>query len=117
MLFFLVRLLPHAHVHCAYQSGHFDVTDRLFASVEETWRMNLTGISEVKELLPEFYDCPEFLRNANGFDLGRTQDGSVVGDVALPAWVRICVELRVLWRRCGCRVGAACAVRGCGENE
>lgn len=88
VLFFLVRMLPHAHVHCAYQSQHFDVTDRLFSSIEETWRMNLTSVSEVKELVPEFYYNPEFLRNRNGFDFGRTQDGAAVGDVILPAWAR-----------------------------
>ena len=35
---------------------------------------------------PEFYYQREFLVNANGFDLGVKQDGSVLGDVVLPPW-------------------------------
>ena len=49
------------------------------------WWCNMRH-TQVKELIPEFYDNPDFLRNRNGFDLGRTQDGQAVGDVALPAW-------------------------------
>lgn len=29
---------------------------------------------------------PEMLRNDNGFDLGKREDGSLVGDVVLPPW-------------------------------
>jgi len=44
--------------------------------------------SEVKELLPEFFYQPEFLRNANGIDLGALSEGTRVSDVELPPWAK-----------------------------
>lgn len=87
VLHFLVRLHPFSTLHRHLQSGHFDVADRLFSSVQRTWEM-CTGRSaaEVKELTPEFYCNPSFLRNINELKLGTMQEGEVVGDVALPPW-------------------------------
>ncbi len=55
------------------QGGRFDHADRMFCSVESTWRACLDNTSDVKELVPEFFYQPEFLRNSNGFDLGTRQ--------------------------------------------
>ena len=87
--YFLLRLHPFSQLHRQLQSGHFDVADRLFSSVPRTWEMN-TGPSaaEVKELTPEWYCNPAFLRNANNYKLGVTQDGEKVGDVVLPPWAK-----------------------------
>jgi hypothetical protein len=87
VLHFLVRMHPFAGLHRQLQSGHFDVADRLFSSIPRTWDM-CTGSSaaEVKELTPEFYCNPSFLKNANNFKLGTSQDGDVLGDVTLPPW-------------------------------
>ena len=41
---------------------------------------------DVKELIPEFFYFPDFLRNSNKFDFGKTQSGEVVDDVILPNW-------------------------------
>jgi len=89
VLHFLVRLHPFAGLHRQLQGGHFDVADRLFASVPRTWDM-CTGSSaaEVKELTPEWYCNPAFLKNTNNFKLGTTQDGDVLGDVVLPPWAK-----------------------------
>jgi len=89
VLHFLVRLHPFAGLHRQLQGGHFDVADRLFSSVPRTWSM-CTGPSaaEVKELTPEFYCHPAFLKNTNNFKLGTSQDGEVLGDVALPPWAK-----------------------------
>jgi len=86
---FLLRLHPFSSLHRQLQSGHFDVADRLFSSVQRTWDM-CTGRSaaEVKELTPEFYSNPSFLRNSNEFKLGTSQEGEVVGDVILPPWAK-----------------------------
>jgi len=35
--------------------------------------MNTSDLSEVKELTPEWYTLPDFLRNVNNLDLGTTQ--------------------------------------------
>jgi hypothetical protein len=87
VLHFLVRLHPFAGLHRQLQGGYFDVADRLFSSVPRTWSM-CTGSSaaEVKELIPEFYCAPSFLRNCNTFVLGSSQDGELLGDVSLPPW-------------------------------
>ena len=45
-------------------------------------------MSDVKELIPEFYYLPEFLINVNSFDLGKLQDKSQVDDVVLPKWAK-----------------------------
>ncbi len=89
VLHFLVRMHPFASLHRQLQSGHFDVADRLFSSVPRTWDM-CTGQSaaEVKELTPEWYCNPSFLRNQNNFKLGSSQDGEVLGDVELPPWAK-----------------------------
>lgn len=89
VLHFLVRLHPFAGLHRQLQSGHFDVADRLFSSVPRTWAM-CTGQSaaEVKEITPEWYCNPTFLRNVNDFKLGTSQEGSILGDVELPPWAK-----------------------------
>ena len=68
------------------QGGRFDVADRLFHSIGDTWRTCLTNMSDVKELIPEFFTNPEFLRNANELPLGTMQRGHKLGDVELPPW-------------------------------
>jgi hypothetical protein len=46
--------------------------------------------TDVKELVPEFYNTEEcvgeFMLNLQGLELGATQDGENIGDVALPPW-------------------------------
>lgn len=86
VLHFLVRLQPFAALHKEMQNGHFDVPDRLFSSVPRSFRHNTTQLSEVKELIPEWYTTPDMFRNVNKFHLGQTQDGDVVDDVELPPW-------------------------------
>ena len=66
------KVTSHMHRGCA-QGGRFDHADRMFHSVESTWRACLDNTSDVKELVPEFFYQPEFLRNSNGFDLGTRQ--------------------------------------------
>ena len=86
VLFFLIRLQPFAGLARSLQGGRFDHADRLFGSMDRCWRACLESTADVKELIPEFYSLPEFLANSSGFDLGATQQGTSVGDVALPPW-------------------------------
>jgi hypothetical protein len=101
VLHFLVRMHPFASLHRQLQGGHFDVADRLFSSVSRTWDM-CTGQSaaEVKELTPEWYCNPSFLKNTNGFKLGTSQDGESLGDVILPPWAQGSPEKFVEVQRC-----------------
>lgn len=77
------------------QGGKFDHADRLFQSVEGTYRNCLSNTSDVKELIPEFFYMPEFLVNSNSYHLGVKQDGEPIGDVCLPPWAK--VSSSVLW--------------------
>ena len=43
----------------------FDVADRQFYSIYNTWQGLLENPNDVKELIPEFYYLPEFLENTN----------------------------------------------------
>ena len=86
VLHYNVRLHPFAGLHRQLQGGHFDVADRLFSSVARTWEMCTSALSEVKELTPEWFSNPSFLRNSNNFNFGRMQDGEKVDDVLLPPW-------------------------------
>ena len=49
--------------------------------------------NDVKELIPEFFYLPEFLRNENAFDLGTQSDKKdKVDDVTLPPWAENSAE-------------------------
>jgi hypothetical protein len=88
VMLFLLRRIPDAFLHL--QSGRFGASDRLFHSVDASWRSSLESDTDVKELVPEFYNTSEevgeFLLNGEGLDLGKTQEGRQVNDVALPPW-------------------------------
>jgi hypothetical protein len=86
VLHFLIRLQPFASLHAQIQNGHFDVPDRLFCSIPQAWEHNTTLLSEVKELTPEWFLFPDFLRNINNFEFGEMQNGQLVNDVELPPW-------------------------------
>ena len=60
------------------QGGRWDLPDRLFSSIHSAWNLSYTNIGDVKELIPEFYYFPEFLRNHNQFDFGTKQDQQAV---------------------------------------
>ena len=68
-----VTLHTHTHTHTPpldLQGGRFDVADRLFWSVADAFHNCTNTINDVKELIPEFYYMPEFLRNECGHNLG-----------------------------------------------
>ncbi|XP_023703751.1 neurobeachin-like protein 1 isoform X2 [Cryptotermes secundus] len=87
VLHYLVRVEPFTSLHIELQSGRFDVADRQFHSIPQTWKLLMDNPNDVKELTPEFFYFPEFLKNMNGFDLGLLQGTKErVNDVILPKW-------------------------------
>jgi hypothetical protein len=86
---FLKNQLIHCFIICTVQGGKFDHADRLFQSIESTYRNCLSNTSDVKELVPEFFYMPEFLENSNSYHLGIKQDGEPLGDVGLPPWAKV----------------------------
>ncbi|KAH7849592.1 hypothetical protein Vadar_020109 [Vaccinium darrowii] len=88
VLFYLLRLEPFTTLHRSLQGGKFDHADRLFQSIEGTYRNCLSNTSDVKELIPEFFYMTEFLVNSNSYHFGVKQDGEPLGDVSLPPWAK-----------------------------
>jgi hypothetical protein len=87
VLYYLVRVEPFTSLHIELQSGRFDVADRQFHSIPQSWQSLYSNLNDVKELIPEFFYFPEFLHNTNGFDLGKLQrKKKSVHDVILPKW-------------------------------
>mmetsp|Transcript_22706 Transcript_22706/g.34653 ORF Transcript_22706/g.34653 Transcript_22706/m.34653 type:complete len:1674 (+) Transcript_22706:80-5101(+) len=88
VLHFLVRLRPFAGLHRQLQGGQFDLPDRLFRSVAQAWdQCSRSSTTEVKELTPEWYNDPSFLKNSHNFNLGTSAaDGATVSGVILPPW-------------------------------
>ncbi|KAI0101319.1 beige/BEACH domain-containing protein [Nemania sp. FL0031] len=87
---YLIRLPPFVHSYILLQGGNFDHADRLFFSIEGSWKSASqdTG-SDVRELIPEFFCLPEFLTNINGYNFGTRQGaGGQVNDVQLPPWAK-----------------------------
>ncbi|TMW62581.1 hypothetical protein Poli38472_005199 [Pythium oligandrum] len=88
VLYYLVRMLPQ-YMLCL-QNGKFDAPDRLFRSIQVTWEGCLNNHTDVKELIPEFFDetmsAEEWLTNHQQLDLGTTQSLERINDVELPKW-------------------------------
>ena len=61
-LYYLLRLEPFTSLAVSLQGGHFDLADRLFDSISGAWDLSLNNVGDVKELTPEFFYCPDFLR-------------------------------------------------------
>lgn len=87
---YLIRLQPFVQSYLLLQGGTFDHPDRLFYSIEKAWSSaSRENMSDVRELIPEFYYLPEFLLNSNAYDFGMRQgDGGPVDTVALPPWAK-----------------------------
>ncbi|OCF40285.1 hypothetical protein I317_05918 [Kwoniella heveanensis CBS 569] len=85
---FMIRLSPFTEIFLALQGGNFDLADRLFSSIPRAWESaSADNRGDVRELLPEFFYTPAFLRNLNHHDFGRKQaSGDQVDDVVLPPW-------------------------------
>ncbi|XP_058238437.1 lysosomal-trafficking regulator isoform X2 [Hemibagrus wyckioides] len=100
VLHFLVRMPPFTKMFLAYQDQSFDIPDRTFHSMKTTWRLSsYESMTDVKELIPEFFYLPEFLVNREGFDFGIRQNSERVNHVNLPPWARNDPRLFVLIHR------------------
>ena len=72
----------HPQLMLRLQNGRFDAPDRLFWSVNDTWRSVTSLPTDVKELIPEFYSTdPSFLLNTEQIDFGCRASGE--------AWLKL----------------------------
>lgn len=87
---YMIRLQPFVQSYLLLQGGSFDHPDRLFYSIEKAWSSaSNENMTDVRELIPEFYYLPEFLLNSNKYDFGTRQgDGGRIDTVALPPWAK-----------------------------
>ncbi|KAI0360774.1 beach-domain-containing protein [Trametes cingulata] len=87
---FLIRLEPFTHMFKTLQGGDWDLPDRLFIDMKRAYTSASQDIrGDVRELIPEFYSCPEFLENSANLDFGVQQNtGEKIHDVKLPPWAK-----------------------------
>lgn len=69
------------------QDGRFDCPDRLFNDLGKCWAgcIDENNMSDVKELTPEFFYCPEIFLNSNKLPLGEMQVRDIWGNGRFPA--------------------------------
>ncbi|KAI8602080.1 hypothetical protein EDD21DRAFT_372860 [Dissophora ornata] len=87
---YLIRLEPFTQEYLKLQGGQFDHADRLFHSIGKSWvSASQKTMSDVRELIPEFFYLPEFLMNTNGFNFGSLQTtGEQIDHVKMPPWAK-----------------------------
>jgi hypothetical protein len=87
---YLIRLQPFVKSYLLLQGGTFDHADRLFYSIGKAWESASRGnMSDVRELIPEFFYLPEFLVNSNKYDFGLRQNVTKsIDSVELPPWAK-----------------------------
>ena len=85
---YLIRLQPFVQSYLLLQGGSFDHPDRLFYSIRKAWlSASHQNMTDVRELIPEFFYLPEFLVNSNEYDFGvRQGDAGRIDNVELPPW-------------------------------
>ncbi|KAJ5775302.1 uncharacterized protein N7511_000313 [Penicillium nucicola] len=87
---YLIRLQPFVKSYLLLQGGNFDHADRLFYSIRKAWESASRGnMSDVRELIPEFFYLPEFFVNSNKYDFGLLQNmTTAIDSVELPPWAK-----------------------------
>ncbi|KAM6494725.1 hypothetical protein JOM56_009348 [Amanita muscaria] len=87
---FLIRMAPYTHMFKTLQGGDWDLPDRLFSDLARAYQSAAVDVrGDVRELIPEFFTCPEFLENSANLDFGiLSSTGERIHDVKLPPWAR-----------------------------
>ena len=72
ILYYLVRIIPYTYLQIEFQSGKFDVPERIFSSYKN-YNIALVTSNENRELIPEFFHNYEFCINLNYNNIGKMQ--------------------------------------------
>ncbi|KAL4491970.1 hypothetical protein ABPG72_008391 [Tetrahymena utriculariae] len=83
---YLIRLEPYTKLHFDFMAKKFDCPQRLFYSIPNTWFSCLTNANDLRELIPEFFYLPEFLKPKPHLQLGNLPNGKSINSVELPNW-------------------------------
>ena len=73
VLYYLVRLIPYTYLQIDFQSGKFDVPERIF-STYNNYSTALLSSSENRELIPEFFHHYESCINLNYNNFGKMKN-------------------------------------------
>jgi len=92
VMHYMIRQEPFTTLAINLQGGRFDCPDRIFFDIKRTWQGCNTSMSDVKELIPEMFCCPEVFINTNKLPLGELQEGGEVNHVILPPWAKNAFE-------------------------
>ena len=85
---YMIRISPFTEGAKELQGGKFDFADRLFFSIEDSWKNCTSEYSDVRELIPEFYFLPDMFLNESHYDFGMMQNKRRVNNVELPLCAR-----------------------------
>lgn len=81
VLNWLIRIEPFTTMFLSLNDGKFDHPDRLFSSINLSWKNCQRDTSDVKELIPEWYFLPEMFYNGSNYNLGVREDGHIIDDI------------------------------------
>lgn len=65
-----MRIQPYTSGFKELHDGTLDIPDRLFCSLKDTVNHIMQEPSDLREIIPEFFCFPEFLKNLNQLQLG-----------------------------------------------
>ena len=65
--YYLLRFYPFYSLNLELNGKHMDSEQRLFSSVGHSFEILTTTKGDVRELIPEFFTCPEMFQNVNNF--------------------------------------------------
>ena len=96
LTYYLVRVFPFSYIRIELQGKNFDDPNRLFNSLSDSFNCASTQKSDLRELIPELFCCPEILLNNNDFNLGEIRDINgpnensmkLLQGVDLPKWCK-----------------------------
>ncbi|OMJ94481.1 hypothetical protein SteCoe_2389 [Stentor coeruleus] len=86
ILHYLVRIEPFTRQSMSLQGGCFDVPDRLYISIKNSWESCQSFYGDCKELIPEHFYLPDMFVNVNKEMFGTRQNKVMVDNVELPDW-------------------------------
>ncbi|KAJ6245165.1 neurobeachin [Anaeramoeba flamelloides] len=92
ILHYLLRLEPFTRINHDFHGNSFDVPERMFLSICESFQSTILNNSDVRELIPEFYYFPEFLSNLNNTNFGVLNlnehhlENRRIGNIKVPKW-------------------------------
>ena len=81
---YLIRLFPFTQITIEIQGDGFDNPNRLFTSIEKTFKNATSQSTDVREIIPEFFYFPEIFLNLNNLNLGKLSGNIPINDVITP---------------------------------